>query len=273
VGCACKGTLTKPGYPAVQAYLACAKAPQLNTISDADMLMFVHAVGTNDSSLCYVAACLYAGRLLYGKNNVGLPPSGGDCGSQSSISLGPASLVTKTAGLAGAGLGASAGVATLVGSSAALGIGEAASIVGLAALPFTIWGVFGAEHAAAVQKEQTTLCSVAVAYNTWATAIEAQIQSGKVSAADASAASDAVVTQLVEAMQSIRKTCNFACGMTYAVKALGNYNKAVRFPALVSPTAAVLNSVGLGSLASTLGGNSTTWLIIAAVAAYFLLRR
>lgn len=84
-----------------------------------------------------------------------------------------------------------------------------------------------AHHAAAVAREQSTLCSAVPEFDQALGAIEAQLKAGNISAQDASAYVDQAVSQFDTEVSGISQgtsgsgTCNAGCVMQYEVKAVG----------------------------------------------------
>lgn len=100
--------------------------------------------------------------------------------------------------------------------------GEQAAVAGISAMagaalpgigPFinAIAGIFGAAHAAAVAKEQTTICQVAGVINQVFAYYDAQVRTGKISPSTAYAGIQNFMQQVSEQLQTIEQTCNAAC--------------------------------------------------------------
>lgn len=169
----------------------------------------------------------------------------GDCGGESSISLGVSSTIGKVDSLAGTAVaatgvigavsagGSTAFAATALGAATgALGIATAG--LGLALLPFIL---ISKHHAVAVAREQNTLCDVVIAYDQFADQIEPLIQSGQMSLANAIDILDKVNTELQNSLDVIAQgsgaQCNAGCGYKYILRALVLYNKDVLYPSYV----------------------------------------
>lgn len=161
--------------------------------------------GSGDSELISDApsgeAMLRARHVLYWKNTAG------DCGTPSKVSLGPAGTIQT--GLGAAATTASA-VGTIGGTSGAGLIGAAwAGPLALAVVPFAIWGIISGHHAAAVAREQGTLCDVCDYYNANFDAIVA----ANIDWAQKKALFDQVLQQSIAALQGISQhgPCNAGC--------------------------------------------------------------
>lgn len=161
-------------------------------------------------------ACMIARKVLYFKKTPG------DCPLKTSYSFGPGATVSKAAGIAGLGLETAAtgtalattgGVSISAAGGVAVGLATAASIVGLAALPFTIWAAFSAHHAAAVAKEQETICEILSAVNPSFDQIDTAVGNGSVAAADAIKGLEQMRVQATNALKNsgIYQNCNAAC--------------------------------------------------------------
>ncbi len=113
----------------------------------------------------YCMACLLARRLVYFKNQPG------DCGTKTPVNFGAGVTAAKVGSYASLGAGTAAGGVAIAETAGALTAGTAGTValaatgIGLAVLPFTIWGMFSAHHAAAVANEQANNCAVATALN------------------------------------------------------------------------------------------------------------
>lgn len=214
--------------------------------------------GVRGGPMCLTVASLIVGRLIYWKKQPG------DCGTTTKISLGPAVGVAKGLGLASsvAGAAGSIGAAAGYGTASAFGAGvgfagaaaTAASVVGLAALPFAVWGMVNAHHKVAIAKEQATLCDVVVAANNFWDVLESSMQQGKILPNDAIAAIKQTEPQLIEAMRPIKKTspCNAACEMEYALRAIDLYNVEMLYPSFNQAGAK-----GIAGLIASLKGGGT----------------
>lgn len=156
-------------------------------------------------------ACQIARKVLYFKK---VP---GDCPLQTSYSFGPGAVVSKAGGIAALGASSFAAGATTFGGAAAAGIAAsaatAATVIGLVALPFTIWAAFEAHHAAAVAKEQATLCQIISSVNPSFDQLDAAVQSGEIDAHTYIAAIDQMRTQAKNTIRNsgVYQNCNAAC--------------------------------------------------------------
>lgn len=160
-------------------------------------------------------ACMIARKILYFKQHPG------DCPLQTSYSFGPGATVSKAAGIASLGLESAAtgtalattGTVAVTAGTTAASLAAAASIVGLAALPFTVWAAFNAHHAAAVAKEQATLCQIISAVNPSFDQIDAAVANNSLPVADAVRGLEQMRIQAVNALKNsgIYQNCNAAC--------------------------------------------------------------
>jgi hypothetical protein len=165
-------------------------------------------------------ACQIARHVIYFKK---VP---GDCPLQSSYSFGPGAVVSKAGGFAALGASSVAAGATLAaggtgavaaGGTAAAGIATAAAtaatVIGLAVLPFTVWAAFTAHHAAAVAKEQANICEIISAVNPSFDQLDAAVQAGQISAQAYIAALEQLRLQAKNALKNsgVYQNCNAAC--------------------------------------------------------------
>lgn len=223
---------TKPDTQALDLAKCAGYAPR--AIDASDVTSYAHRSGaTKPNELCYVQACLWAGRMIYWKNTPG------DCPKQTALKLGPVSSLSKGIGIGEAGLGAASSVSLFatggagVGASAggagtALGglpaiFGAVAGVAAVVAIPLAVWGAISAHHKIAVAREQADLCDVSQAFNQYAATIEAGIISGQISVSDAKTAISTVESQLVQSLKIIYKKCNAACINQFALIALDLY--------------------------------------------------
>jgi hypothetical protein len=154
----------------------------------------------------FIEACLRARQIIY------YHKSPGDCGAASGkVSVGPQGKIGQGLGLAGGTVGTLA--STFGGISA---IGVAAGPLALAAIPFVVWGIFKAHHAAAVANEQATLCDVTLYINQ--NLID--ISNANIDWMTKKKALDQVQTQALSHADLIKKTCNAACVIETGIKAL-----------------------------------------------------
>jgi hypothetical protein len=106
-----------------------------------------------------------------------------------------------------------AGTALLATGPATFGITIA--IAGLVGIFSTLF----AHHAAAVKKEQSTLCSAVPAANNYLNLIDQAVSSGQIDAQHALAALDSLDGDFRSAVSGIYKSCNAACVMQMALDA------------------------------------------------------
>jgi hypothetical protein len=163
-----------------------------------------------------VEGWLRARGFLYWKTNYG------DCPAPSAVpGVNIAGLATN-AGVNGGMLAAQvAGVA---------GAGLAGLTFGVSALASVITSVLQ-HHQQAVLDEQSTLCAVSTYFNKGINLIDNAVALGQVDAADGVAALKSLVTQTVQGMMGIVKTCNAACIYTGALKAHADFGASF-YPAI-----------------------------------------
>lgn len=190
---------------------------------DATLKMLCARVGVPSSQTwvpCLVAAFILTRRVIYFK----VQP--GDCGAN--VRPGPG-----TTGQVAIGIG-----------SAAIADPEPISKGVLTGIS-SIFGAFTAHHQQAVMTEQATLCDVAVKYNGAAETLEQMVSSGQYDPDTAAQVLSQIVSSLISEMAPIRKTCNAACGFTYALQALLIYNRETVYPSLYNaPTQAIGANLG-----------------------------
>jgi hypothetical protein len=172
-----------------------------------------------------VAAFIVTRRVIYFKN------SPGDCGANVRPQIG-------STGQIGLGIGVAAGA-----DPEPISAGILSGVT-------SIFGVFTAHHIKAVQTEQATLCAVAAAYNQSAEQIENLVASGQIDPPTAVAYLQQVVNMLLSQLAPIRKSCNAACGFTYALQALVLYNGDVVYPSLYNASTSAI-----GAAPGTPGGS------------------
>ena len=221
MGCVC----TTPDQ-----YVACASLPV--RFSQADVEAYAHRVGAQGGKdnwvFCYVVACLRVNRIIYWRNEPG------DCGGQ-------------TGGRSGAAVGFGVASAGLAATGAGAPLAFVTTLLG---------GIFQ-HHAQAVKREQDTLCDVFTAFNSFADAAEANLQSGQWSVADADNALSQVHDQLTAEAGSIAHQFNAAYGVVKALDALQVFNSEKVFQERQGLLGSALNSLGsaVGGAAGSVGGN------------------
>lgn len=171
--------------------------------------------------VAYAKACMIARMFLYFKQ------SPGDCPLATKVSSGNVGADISRIGGFGA-LGAStvatgASIAGIAGKAVASVAGEAASVIGLAALPFTIWGIFSAHHAQAVAVEQTDLCAVASQVNSVWQNIDAAVASGSMTATQAISYLTQLQATVKQFLSQITQDCNAACVSTRAINCVNDF--------------------------------------------------
>jgi hypothetical protein len=231
--------------------------PELTAYDDPITKQYADRVGAVDSlvpggGIAWVAKKTIARhRMIYCK------ATQGDCGGASSV---PELTDAKITSIAGS-LGSTAvGFAGSTGELA--GFGLAAGSTALAAVTFGIGAVAAvittifSHHAAAVAKEENTLCLVSETYNAYAAKIEQAVASGQITVAQAQALALQVEQQLVGIMASGYKNYNAYAYYTYALKAVSLYAREQIYPQLAKPvTTQVLDAIAKPqSLALVLGG-------------------
>lgn len=158
--------------------------------------------------LATAVACQIVRKILYWKKTPG------DCPMQSTYSFGPGMAVSKAGGFAGLGASSVAAGATLAGATGvAAGAALAATGIGLAVLPFTIWGMFSAHHAAAVAREQADICQIVSAVNPSFDQLDAAVAAGNLSAEQYIATIEQLRSQAKNALinSGVYQNCNAAC--------------------------------------------------------------
>jgi hypothetical protein len=153
--------------------------------------------------------------MFYWKNTPG------DCGSGTTI--------TPSTGAAEE-LGTS-GTAAVAGISAMAG----AALPGAGSFISAIVGIFGANHAAAVAKEQSTLCGIMPIVNQLIAYCDNLVKTGQVSASDAVAGLQSAFSQINEQLATIEQPCNAACVYEGQFKAHAAF-AAVYYPAIAPPS-------------------------------------
>ena len=181
-----------------------AAAQRLPNVPDSVLMNYAATAGATSSnfSMCGATACLIARRLIYYKCTAG------DCGAPGFAVTNPGAAIT-----AGVTKGASA---------AAIADPEPISkaiLTGMAA----IFGGFTSAHAAAVQTEQETLCSVSVNYNSAVQGLEQAVEQGVMLPAQAASVLDQISLQLDNVLAALAKPCNASCGFRIYIKALNLY--------------------------------------------------
>ena len=138
----------------------------------------------------FVIACqadLIARGIIYWQTNY-VP-----CGKVAPVA--PNELTTGVEGSAIAGISAMAG----------------AALPGIGSFISAITGIFGAAHAQAVAKEQSTICQVAGVLNQAFAYYDAKVKSGLLSPSSAYAGMQSFLAQVNEQLQTIEEKCNAAC--------------------------------------------------------------
>lgn len=174
-------------------------------------------MGIDANAQAAIASSGQAGRVVRGGGGAAYVPGTKDC-SASGVSGGAKDV--QLAGQAG-GLALTAvtvpwggaGTALLATGPATFGITIA--IAGLVGLFSTIF----AHHAAAVKKEQSTLCTAVPAANNYLNIIDQAVSSGAVDAQHALAALDSLSSDFRSAVSGIYKSCNAACVMQMCLDA------------------------------------------------------
>jgi phage tail protein X len=142
--------------------------------------------------------------------------------------------------------------------------GAVASVLG------DIFGIFGGHHAAAVAKEQDTLCQIVPAVNQALSLIDQALQQGQMTSAAASQALDNTYAAYTQAVSQIIKDntsqCNAACVYGRALRGIvaqRKLNLKANPPvADTSPVAAAAAQAGLPSWAPYVIGGVLLWYLV-----------
>lgn len=178
---------------------------------------------------CYALACVRAGRLIYAKKN--WSGTTGDCPAQvKEPSAGSKQITANVSRIAASGTGAllSSGVGSSVStagvvSATAIGTALGTATFGLGAIAL-LFGIFGA-HERAVKVEQELLCNAVVGYNNFADWIEGELRAGNISVQDAITQLRSIRQSVAGNLAAINKSCNFSCGLLYALDSLVVWNE------------------------------------------------
>lgn len=196
--------------------------------SEQQVLLYTTRVGatggTRNWVQCYAVACLRCLRLI------AATATPGDCGSNTGV----APNVNQIIG------------GKLQGVVAADPEPISKAVIGIAA---KIIGIFGANHAAAVQAERKGLCTAMLQYNQFADAMERAISQGAISVPDAIGQLQQVCSSLRSSLSNIVKPINAAYGMQLTLDALRVFNSEVLYPALKPQSI-------IGVLGGLFGGSS-----------------
>lgn len=221
-------------------YLRCVGIPiPPPIVDDATLISIAASAGakSSDFTMCLAVAELKARRMIYYKAQPG------DCGGGGFYYTDTTQYEAQAAGLLST-------IATVDKEPISRAV-----LAGVSA----IFGGFLAAHAAAVQKEQTTLCQVATTYNQAITQLEKAVALGQVRASDAAAFLSGQAQQLDGVMQTIYKVCNAACGYRIAMRAMVDFNTRYVFPALepyipqIAPVTAPFTNIQTPPAAGTPG--------------------
>jgi hypothetical protein len=182
----------------------------------------------NASSKAAILASAQAGQMLDARGLAAYIPGSVDCSAvNGSGMLKPA--ITATAG----GLALKfAGVA-----------GPAAPAVMAVGALLEVFGAIFAHHAAAVQKEQSTLCAAVPAANQALQVIDEAVASGAATPQQAISALQAMPGQFQSEVGAIYQDCNAACVMTDELKAICLV-KASQYQDLIAGAAQVVTAGG-----------------------------
>jgi len=157
----------------------------------ANLVALYHDPAKNGQVSMFIESCLRARRIIYWKNTPG------DCGTQTQVNIGTTNKI----------------VGTIQSLSAKDPEPISHAILSVAGF---ITGIFGAHHAAAVQKEQTTLCEVALYFNTYCQQVIQQGTTGN----DAKKIFTQVRDNAKSAVAAIEKPCNAGCFVHHTLDAL-----------------------------------------------------
>jgi hypothetical protein len=184
-------------------------------------------------------------------------------------------------GISGAAVAAEGGAAAA--SAAGLGALNAIPIVGtIAAIALLPLELIFAHHAAAVSKEQGTLCAWVQQINQWFDAVDQAVQTGAMLPADGITALQSMQAQFDTGVASVSEACtpgktNAACDIKGDVEALvllrtWMYNNLPMFnSAIGSPLTALLAGSSGGSASVSVGGSGSLILVLLLVAAALFL--
>ncbi len=142
--------------------------------------------------------------------------------------------------------------------------GAVASVLG------DIFGIFGGHHAAAVAKEQNTLCQIIPAVNQALQIVDQALASGQMTSADASQALDNTLAAYQQTVAQIIKDnpsqCNAACVYGRALRGIVAQRKLnlKAHPPLAdtSPVAAAAAQAGLPGWAPYAIGAALLWTLL-----------
>lgn len=157
-----------------------------------------YGIATNSDFASYAQACLSARGLIYAKKTPG------DCGQSGPLSDSDLQDLQFGSSAASATSSALASIGIVAGAATAgigLGIGVISSVIG------TIF----ANHAKAVQTEQTTLCQVASLFNQIMKAIDAGVADGNLSPSEGTETLQNYCAELSSNLAQIQKVCDAAC--------------------------------------------------------------
>jgi hypothetical protein len=189
-----------------------------------------------------IEACLRYRGIIYWKSKPG------DCGTATKQSAGAAA---KTLQLSEAALGTTSALST--GGVIALGAGVSAALgvatlgIGLAAAPIL---AITQHHAQAVKTEQATICGVTQQANQTIPAIDAAVASGQISAAQGVDYMNSLCNNLLQGLDTIKKTCNAACVYEAVLRAHLDF-ASIYYPA-IAPQSNLLNGLALPATSSSL---------------------
>jgi len=238
----------------------------------------------NASSKAAILASAQAGQMLDARGLAAYIPGTVDCSAVSSSGMLKPALLTAAGGI---------GLKFVPAVLAAGGPIAAAALV-VVSVAADIFGAIFAHHAAAVQKEQSTLCAAVPAANQALQVIDEGVSSGQITPQDGISAMQQLPGQFQSQVSGIYQDCNAACVMTDELKAICLV-KASQYQDLIAGAAQVVTAGGpnvsqpagviapASSYASfyssaapvaTASGASGDWLPIAAlvIGGFFLLR-
>lgn len=210
----------------------------------------------------YAEMCLRARALYFAEVDIG------DCGSpyrsqsggiarDAAIGLNVTGQVAQIGGEIG-GLAGISGLANIAGS-----VLKALPVIGSIVGAFTsIFGIFGANHAAAVANEKKILCAMTEQLAPYIDQIYGAMDSGGATKAQAVAAMQSLAAQFKSTVSSIWKDCNDSCGMGAIMDAHVAFISSLPEPSAASQAlAGVFGSSITASIASI-----PTWAILLIVA-------
>jgi hypothetical protein len=219
--------------------------PQLDLYESPIVKQYADAVGAVDSlvpggGIAWLTKQTIARhRMIYCKSTQG------DCKGTGAVpELTDAKLTSIAGSIGGAAVGAAGSAGWLAGAGIAAGsTALAAATFGIGAVAVVITSIFS-HHAAAVAKEENTICLVSETYNAYAQKLEEAVASGQTTVAQAQAIALQVEQQLTQVLATGYKNYNAYAYYTYALKGVSLFAREQIYPKLAKPlTTQVLGEV------------------------------